>query len=194
MPGVLPSGLEELDFGGEFNQRLERVLPSGLVQLTLGYGYDCSLTAGVLPDELKTLTMVTTFRPEHELPSGLTKLDLHRITPSCHHTLPQSLTSISFGSYFDRRFVPGFLPLGLTNLFCGSQFNQRLAQGDLPASLIHIEFGPHFRQDLREEGVLPMGVEHLTFHQPHPRLPEYFELVAPPCHFRRCCYRRKSVT
>ena len=54
---ALPSGLQTITFGRDFNQSLENVvLPSGLLTITFGDRFNQSLENVTLPSGLQTIT------------------------------------------------------------------------------------------------------------------------------------------
>lgn len=68
-------------------------------------------------------------------------------------TLPDNLTSVTFGCSFNQLIN---LPPELTHLTFGFKFNQHI---NLPPNLTHLTFGYHFNQPLN----LPNYITHLTF-------------------------------
>ncbi|CAN0417258.1 unnamed protein product, partial [Discosporangium mesarthrocarpum] len=54
---VLPAGLQELTFGGWFDQSVDKMVwPAGLQQLTFGFAFDQSVDEVVWPAGLQQLT------------------------------------------------------------------------------------------------------------------------------------------
>ena len=55
---TLPSGLQSLTFGHDFNQRMDRVsLPSGLHSLAFGWSFNQSMENVILPSGLHSLAL-----------------------------------------------------------------------------------------------------------------------------------------
>jgi len=52
--------------------------------------------------------------------------------------LPESLTKLEFGHYFNQQILENTLPMSLTELTFGKGFNQRLKRNNLPSSLVKL--------------------------------------------------------
>ena len=163
----LPSGLQNLTFGNEFNQPLDRVsLPSGLQSLTFGNKFNQRLDGVSLPSGLQSLRLGYRFNQIVEgvsLPSGLQNLTFgnefnQRLDGV---SLPSGLQCLTFGHRFNQTLEGVSLPSGLQNLTFGSEFNQRLHGVSLPSGLQSLTFGHGFNQTL--DGVsLPSGLQSLS--------------------------------
>jgi hypothetical protein len=75
---------------------------------------------------------------------------------NCPRNLPNSITRLTFGSYFDQQV--DYLPNSITHLIFGSKFNQSVNY--LPNSITHLTFGYWFNQSVNN---LPNSITHLTF-------------------------------
>ncbi len=143
---TLPSSLQNLTFGFEFNQSLEGVtLPSSLQNLTLSRRFNRSLERVTLPSSLRTLTCGDLFNQSLE---GV--------------ALPSSLQNLTFGSTFNQSLEGVTLPSSLQNLTFGIDFNQSLEGVTLPSSLQNLTLGEGFNQSLQGV-ILPGGLQNLTF-------------------------------
>eukprot|EP01133_Synstelium_polycarpum_P002890 gene2890-3320_t len=185
---VLPMGLTKLSFGWKYNQPIPHgVLPPSLTSLDLG-GFTQPLPPGVLPMGLSSLKFKGYNRPlQGAMPSSVTKLtlgidfkeplrqgDLHSgITtlnligydrPIDINVLPDTITNISFGGYFNRKLQPGVLPLSLKTLTFGYPYDQPLEPGALPHGLETLTLGDQFKRILKH-GDLPSTLTSLTFGQ-----------------------------
>ena len=143
---TLPNGLQNLTFGGGFNQSLHGVtLPNSLQNLTFGDQFNKSLKGVTLPSSLQNLTFGDQFNKSLE---GV--------------TLPSSLQNLTFGFEFNHSLQGVTLPNSLQNLTFGDQFNKSLKGVTLPSSLQNLTFGDQFNKSL--EGVtLPSSLQNLTF-------------------------------
>eukprot|EP00435_Cladocopium_sp_Y103_P061557 s808_g23.t1 len=142
----LPRSLLKLALGDSFNQSLDRVQwPSGLRSLSFGWTFDCSLEEVNLPDSLHSLTFGSQFN------QSLEKL-----------RWPAQLQSLTFGSSFNRSLHGVNLPSDLRSLSFGWDFNQSLETTVLPESLTRLTFGYNFHQSLAKVK-LPSGLQVLTF-------------------------------
>ena len=131
---ALPSGLQSLTLGSDFNQSLEGVtLPSGLQSLTFGEWFDQSLERVTLPSRLQSLTFGCRFNQCLE-----------------HVTLPSGLQSLTFGDVFNQSLVRLKLPRDLLSLNFGLEFNQNLERVKLPTGLQSLTFGYEFNQSWRK--------------------------------------------
>ena len=134
----LPSGLDSISFGFEFNQNLKGVnFPSVLPSVTFGNAFN------------KTLERVC-FKWSSEL-------DIWRqIWQEAGVTLPNGLRSLTFGKDFNQKLDGVTLPRDLQSLTCGDSFDQSLEgvcfprrqvdslaleQVNLPSGLDSISFG-----------------------------------------------------
>jgi len=164
---VLPTSLTSFTLGDNFNQKLHvGVLPCSLTYLSLGPCFNQELRAGVLPNSLLYLHLGEKFNQifgRGILPASLLSLHFHfqslfdqPITPSA---LPTNLQILEFGARFNSSFG---LPESLTHLIFGRYFNQVLSVGTLPFSLTRLEFGKHFNQPLWDQ-VLPPSLTCLKF-------------------------------
>ncbi len=76
--------------------------------------------------------------------------------------IPESITHLTFGCYFNQPLSIGVIPNSVTHLNFGYDFNQALSIGVIPENVIHLTFGYSFNQPL-SVGVIPNSVTHLTF-------------------------------
>ena len=115
----LPSSLQSLTFGKEFNQSLEGIqLPSSLQSLTFGFAFHQSMEGIQLPSSLQSLTFGEEFNQSLE---GI--------------QLPSSLQSLTFGYQFNQSLEGIQLPSSLQSLTFGYKFNQSMQGIQLPSSL-----------------------------------------------------------
>ncbi len=127
---TLPSSLQNLTFGQEFNQRLENVsLPSSLQNLTFGEDFNQSLENVTLPSSLQSLTFGREFNRSLE-----------------NVTLPSSLLDLTFGQKFNQSFDNVTLPSSLQNLTFGEDFSQSLERVTFPSTLESLEILKEFEQ------------------------------------------------
>ncbi|EGG19226.1 hypothetical protein DFA_02011 [Cavenderia fasciculata] len=166
--GVLPSSLQSLMFGDDYDQPLSvGVLPSSLQSLMFGYYYNQALSVGVLPSSLQSLV----FGDEYNqllsvgvLPSSLQSLEFgdEYNQPLSVGVLPSTLQSLKFGGGYNQPLSVGVLPTSLQSLEFGYYYNQPLSVGVLPSSLQSLEFGDRYNQAL-SVGVLPSSLQSLVF-------------------------------
>src|SRR5437763_1352899 len=96
------------------------------------------------------------------------KLNLVRILyyncdqPLTKDVLPNSLTHLTFGYYFNQPLTKDVLPNNLTQLTFGHNFNQSLTKDVLPNNLTQLTFGTCFNQPLIND-VLTNNLTRLTF-------------------------------
>ena len=122
---TLPSNLQTLAFGQNFNQRLKRVtLPSNLECLTFGRDFNQKLDQVMLPSNLQSLTFGRDFN--HSLEQV---------------TLPSNPQSLTFGLNFNQCLERVTLPSNLQSLTFGQKFIQCLERVTLPSSLQSLTFG-----------------------------------------------------
>ena len=113
----LPSSLESLTFGRQFNESLEGIImPSSLQSLTFGRQFTRSLEGVILPNSLQNLTFGYCFNRSLE---GV--------------ILPGSLQNLTFGYMFNRSLEGVTLPNDLKSLTFGYDFNYSLQGVALPA-------------------------------------------------------------
>ncbi|CAE7258852.1 unnamed protein product [Symbiodinium sp. CCMP2592] len=177
----LPSSLQSLTFGKEFNQSLEGIqLPSSLQSLTFGEWFNQSLDGIQLPSSLQSLTFGLNFNQSLEgiqLPSSLQSLTFgQKFNQSLEGIqLPSSLQSLTFGNQFNQSMEGIQLPSSLQSLTFGDRFNQRLQRIQLPSSLQSLRFGYSFNRSL--EGIqLPSSLQSLTFGSEFNQSPEGIQL------------------
>jgi len=165
--GMLPRTLRRIEFGLEFNFHQEIVLPESLEELILGDDFNQSM---VLPRSLTKLKygnqFDNSFHLEHEksmLPENLSDLELgmyfNEKIPQGF--LPQSLKRLKFGFCFNQQIEKDVLPNGLTDLVFGFHFNQQIPINVLPGSgsLTDLEFDFNFNQLVK----LPANLRNLRF-------------------------------
>ena len=164
----LPSSLQSLTFGHSFNQSVAGIqLPSSLQSLTFGFEFNQSLDGIQLPSSLQSLTFGEDFNQSLagiQLPSSLQSLtfgyDFNQSLDGIQ--LPSCLQSLTFGFEFNQSLEGIQLPGSLQSLTFGDIFNQSLAGIQLPSSLQSLTFGRKFNQSL--EGIqLPSCLQSLTF-------------------------------
>ncbi|CAJ1341749.1 unnamed protein product [Effrenium voratum] len=167
---TLPSSVQSLTLGAQFNQSLHTVtLPSSLQSLSLGKHFDQSLQGVSLPCSLKSLTFGAHFDQSLQeviLPNSLQSLTFGECFDHSLQgvILPSSLRSLTFGSRFNQPLQGVTLPDGLQHLAFGMFFNQRLQGIAFPAGLQSLAFGDNFSHSL--QGVtLPCNLQSLTFGQ-----------------------------
>ena len=134
-----PPRLRTLEFGCEFNDKLDNVaLPSGLQTLTFDYAFNQSLDKVALPNGLQTLTFGYAFNRSLDkvaLPSGLQTLTFgYEFNQSLDKVaLPSGLQTLTFGCHFNHNLDKVTLPSGLQTLTFGRQFNHSLDKVALPS-------------------------------------------------------------
>lgn len=117
--GILPSSLQRLELGGEFNQPIKRgTLPFGLKVLRLGSRFNCLLEIGALPNGLEVLIFFDGY--SHPIPPAL---------------LPSSLTCLQFNNHFQQSIEKGFLPPKLTTLQFPPEYCGTIAKDAIPPTL-----------------------------------------------------------
>ena len=128
----MPSGLQTLTFGRDFNQSIVKMTPpSGLQTLKFGAAFNQSLEKVTLPSGLQTLTFGDYFNKSLEkvtLPIGLLNLTFdYCFNQSMKNvSLPDGLQRLTFGYNFSRSMDNVTLPAGLHNLTFGSGANQTM--------------------------------------------------------------------
>ena len=151
-------GLEEINFGYNFNHPVDNNLPKGLIKLTLGYNFNHPVDN--LPKGLIKLTLGYNFNhPIDNLPQ---ELIYFTISYGCFNhpvnNLPQKITHLNLGSSFDHSV--DYLPNGLIYLKLGKFFNQPI--DNLPYGLSHLELGESFNHSLDN---LPITTKQIIFYE-----------------------------
>jgi len=102
--------------------------------------------------------------PKNTLPNSLTKLTFGWFfnKPIDKNTLPCDLTELTFGEDFNQSIDRNVLPINLKRLEFGHDFNHSLKKGVLPNSLTQLIFGAMFNQPI-VQGDLPDGITSLEF-------------------------------
>jgi hypothetical protein len=99
---------------------------------------------------------------EFDIPYGITHLIfVKEYNKPLNKYIPNSVTHITFGNWFNQSLKEGQIPNSVTHLTFGRNFNQPLKKGDIPNSVTHLTFG-WYNQEI-EEGVIPDSVTHLNF-------------------------------
>jgi len=62
--------------------------------------------------------------------------------------IPNSVTHLTFGYYFNQELTKGSIPNSVTHLTFGYFFNQVLKEGVIPNSVTYLTFGYYFNQKL----------------------------------------------
>ena len=78
------------------------------------------------------------------------------------NTLPENLTTLTFGWKFDKKLEPNTLPENLITLTFGCYFSQKIEPNTLPWNLTTLAFGRCFDQKI-EPKILPENLTTLTF-------------------------------
>ena len=65
--------------------------------------------------------------------------------PNC---IPNSVTHLIFGYYFNQPLLPNIIPNNVTHLTFGENFNQQLLPNCIPNSVTHLTFKFRFNQSL----------------------------------------------
>ena len=77
-------------------------------------------------------------------------------------SLPENLTTLTFGWYFNQKIEPNSLPENLTNLTFGFHFNQKIELNNLPENLTNLTFGYKFNQII-EPDIFPSNLINIIF-------------------------------
>ncbi|CAJ1407192.1 unnamed protein product [Effrenium voratum] len=160
---AFPRDLHSLTFGSRFNRGLEGVALGSLASLTLGKDFNQSLL-GVLPDSLQDLTLGDGFNQSLDgvqLPS-LQSLTFGQEFNQPLPELPNTLVSLTFGWAFDRSLEGVSLPSSLQRLTFGIGFNQFLQNVAFPSGLQELTLGYEFNQPLKRVS-LPDSLQRLVF-------------------------------
>lgn len=125
-PGTLPPFLSELEFGCNFNQKLEKGLfPDYLRSIVFGQSFNHALPENVLPVNLDTLVFGSEFN------TSLDKV-----------VFPMGLRTLVFGTMFNQEVKEKVLPKGLLSLSFGDRFNKPVV---FPSTIQALVFGADFR-------------------------------------------------
>ncbi|GAM16941.1 hypothetical protein SAMD00019534_001160, partial [Acytostelium subglobosum LB1] len=76
--------------------------------------------------------------------------------------IPETLTSLTFGPYFDDMIYPGSLPDSITRITFSHMHNHGIHVDGLPKSLTKLKFGYTYNKTLLV-GALPAGLQSLSF-------------------------------
>ncbi|EFA82363.1 FNIP repeat-containing protein [Heterostelium album PN500] len=115
---TIPVNVKRITFGANFDQMIDiDVLPDGLEYLEFGLEYNQPIANGVLPHQLKQLKF-NSFRQDLETVS-----------------IPNSVTTLKFGKYFDQPLINTLLPDSLTDLTIGPNYKQPFNIDSFPSSL-----------------------------------------------------------
>jgi hypothetical protein len=129
----IPSTVEELEFGDEFNQEL-KYLPKNLKKLIFGFNFKYPIGQNVLPDTIEHLVFRYNFN--------------NRIT-----RYPDNLKYLKFGRNYSQRLDN--LPAKLIHLVINERFHEKIQ--NLPPSLRILEFDD--LAEFNEELELPDSLE-----------------------------------
>ena len=185
----LPNLLTHLEFGDRFNQSVDHIVSESLTHLTLCYHFSHPLfqekgKAGIRVSSLTHL--ITRLSPSR----SMNNLNFHLCNSLKYLTLcgwcssnramdnlklPNSLTHLDFGNWFDEPVDNLHLPNSLTHLDFGNAFNRPIDNLKLPDSLTHLNFGNNFRQSV-DNLKLPDLLTYLNFGNMFPKTIENLKL------------------
>ena len=87
------------------------------------------------------------------------RISIKKIEPN---TLPENLTTLTFGENFNQGIDPNTLPENLTTLTFGYDFNQGIDPNILPKNLTTLTFGWDFSKNINSE-ILPPNLKNINF-------------------------------
>eukprot|EP01132_Coremiostelium_polycephalum_P007824 gene7824-9635_t len=162
---TLPKGLLVLKFGSNFNQPIEKdTLPSGLVELRFGFHFCQSLEIGSIPDRLITLELGSKFRCQRGLiPESVKTLIWNSTGPISEGlipVIPDSVTTLCFGTHYNYPIMPGVLHNGLLHLELGLNYNKELLVGSIPSTVTTLKIGNFLAPFCN--GVIPLDLKYLS--------------------------------
>jgi hypothetical protein len=170
-PSFIPLSVQHLDFS-----RVE-LTPSSMNSLTfssfvclfslvLPFNFDRIFKPNEFP-LLKFLRFGPRFNsPLDNLPINLESLEF----PSDSHfnqllpLFPSSLTSLTFGQFFNRPLNQISSACKLTQLKFGQYFNERITPGTLPTQLSSLEFNKEYSHSEVTREHFPLQLQHLTLY------------------------------
>lgn len=144
---IFPGSLQQLTFGFCFNQSIEGIRwPKGLRRLSFGYGFDQPIEAVMLPDSVTQLAFGYTFDQPIEAvrwPASLQHLTFGFAfdEPIASVVWPPSLQELAFGECFDEPIEGVLWPDSLQQLSFGRDFDQPMERVRWPASLQELSIG-----------------------------------------------------
>lgn len=158
LPGMLPTGLREIEFHCDFLSPLRsHDFPNSVTKLTLSGDFNQRISDVEFPPNLQELVLGDYFN--QILLPGI---------------LPESLTYLHLGRDFDTELKVGSLPSKLETLIFGAigcdrwhTFNQKLRRHVIPTSVRVLDLGLAFHFPLTR-GVLPSGIHRLHLGAKYP--------------------------
>ncbi|EGC34420.1 hypothetical protein DICPUDRAFT_98231 [Dictyostelium purpureum] len=162
--GQIPSSLTFLEVNRGFQQLNKNVVFNLNLLESLIIGDDFNLLEpNQIPSTVKTLQIgERVFRRNGELPK---KIKVSRVQPKRvigSNSIPQSVTQIIFGDYYNTSIKPNVLPSSVESITFGLSFNKPIGLGVLPLNLTSITFDYHFDQEIKPL-VLPQTLRYLKF-------------------------------
>jgi len=135
----IPSSVTHLQFGYNFNGRIDNCIPSGITHLTFGWNFNQPI--------------------KDCIPSSVT----HLIFGFCFNQpiddcIPPSVTHLKFGTWFNPK--DKCIPFGVTHLTFGNYFNRPI-DGCIPSSVTHLILDEGFNQPIND--CIPCSVKYLEF-------------------------------
>ncbi|EGC29359.1 hypothetical protein DICPUDRAFT_99857 [Dictyostelium purpureum] len=167
----IPPSVTELFLGintSHTSQKLiyEYRLPDGIRRLTLGDYVTAPIEPGYLPNGITDLSLGSNNKVVHgSIPNTVTKLDLglyyNRELPS--DSLPESLTHLVFAFDYDTKLAQNqFINTrNLTTIEFGAFFSRPIAAGTFPKNLTTLKFGRNMNPDHLELCAIPDSVTSL---------------------------------
>lgn len=171
-PNILPPGIRHLTFGYHHDRRSYQrfMLPTVLLCVVVGEyatGPDelDKLDKSMFPESLESITFNHGYSypiTKDTLPPGLKRLIFKRNFNKSLCSLPESLTYLKLGDYFNNPLIPGIFPPTLTYLDMGYSFNHPLIPGHFPPSLTNLKLSNCFDHPL-EHGIFGIKLQCLDF-------------------------------
>jgi hypothetical protein len=165
--GDIPSGLETLVFGRNFNREIAPGVLAGIKHIVFGEKYDHFTQPGVLPEGLESLTFGCYYNQRlGNLPSTLRTLILHQNYPNIllPGKLPAQLQILHWGNF---EIYTGSLPVGLQELRLGAHFSSIGLKEDTFRSatgLKTLHLGYSFVERYIRKNIIPDSVERIILY------------------------------
>ncbi|KAN0003179.1 hypothetical protein ACTFIZ_009324 [Dictyostelium cf. discoideum] len=149
----IPTSVEFLKLGDQINQPLFSIIPKNVTNLEFGHDFNQKLdNETIIPPNVKTLKFANDFNKflNNSIPKSVTSLTFN------------SITNLTFGAKYNQELRPESLPKCLKQLKFGTDFNQKLQPGVLGNEIEDLIFGNDFNQTLGILGkILPCSIKTL---------------------------------
>ncbi len=176
-PNVIPESVIHLVFNKEYYQKIQKidknVIPKNVKILEIKKGFNTSIDIGIIPHGVKYLSFEHYNTPiiPGAIPNSVTHIDFGRYfnKPLEIGAIPESVTHIIFRFKFNQPLYPGVIPNNVTHLIFENGFDQKLYIGSIPNSVVYLKLGNCYNQQI-DENVIPESVVYLIlgnkFNQP----------------------------